>query len=107
MDLSVPVDLPEEYCDGTISRTSHPFLMCLNSLPDRNQPRDKTVVCALTASGIFRAESHVTDPRCEWMLIAPDKEYKTAQNQFLNGAERVNGLIRLSDVMKLREDEGR
>ena len=44
------------------------------------------------------------DPRCAWMLIAPNKDYKTAQNRYLNGVERVNGLVKLSDVMRIGKE---
>ncbi|HIE97169.1 MAG TPA: hypothetical protein EYQ63_09175 [Fuerstia sp.] len=43
------------------------------------------------------------DPLCAWQLVKPDVTFKTAQNTMLNGIDHIHGLVKLSDVMRIKE----
>ena len=42
------------------------------------------------------------DPICAWQLICPAVKYSSAKTKYLTRAPRHNGLVRLSDVMRVR-----
>ena len=43
------------------------------------------------------------DTRCAWAMVKPNVSYKTARNSVLKGLERVNDLVRLSEVMAIQQ----
>lgn len=44
------------------------------------------------------------DLRCVWQLVNPSVKFETFRTYSLKDVQRVNGLVRLSDVMDLRHE---